>query len=103
MELRNCAYCGRKYMPNRKTSRYCSDKCRVYANRRSSIAGKVSAEKAPRVPAAITEDYVVAVVQSFKADAAALDAASIKGPISTREMCRRLSAAALSALKEVGL
>ena len=30
-----CGHCGATFIPKRKTARYCSAKCRVYARRRS--------------------------------------------------------------------
>lgn len=36
--IRNCNNCGTEYEAERKTSLFCSDKCRVAANRRGIVA-----------------------------------------------------------------
>lgn len=36
-----CKECGKSYDAKRKTSRYCSDKCRVYANRAEYPEGTI--------------------------------------------------------------
>lgn len=40
-----CNYCGKEYEPRRKSSLYCSDKCRIYAKRADQKEFEAKPEK----------------------------------------------------------
>ncbi len=107
MIVRNCDFCGRKYTAKTKRSRFCCDKCRVYANM-GRKSWRIASESAPTPSAplsrpSITADEVADAVVQLKGAAATLDAAALRGPMATRELCRRLSAAVLASVRESGL
>lgn len=69
---------------------------------------RIAQEPAPAPPAplsrpSITADEVAEAVVQLKGAVAALDAAALRGPMATRELCRRLSAAVLASVRESGL
>ena len=100
-----CGWCGRRFVAQRSTARYCSERCRnahKYAARHGMRDGSF-VESAPLPPTGMTRDDVCRVVVQLRGCAAALDGAAERGPRETRELCRRVSRGVLAALGEVGL
>ena len=68
---KRCLYCGKKYLAKTKRSRFCSDKCRVNANREMIVVS--------RAPNTITVDTIVKSAVIMRGDAAFFDAAAQRG------------------------
>ena len=107
MEVKKCQYCGRKYTAKTKRSKFCCDKCRVYASRGKRVwriaAPAEFAGVSHEVPSVITENEISKAVVQLKGAAATLDSASLNGPANMRALCGNLSASVLAAVREVGL
>lgn len=107
MIRRKCDFCGQTYTAKTKRSKYCSDRCRVYAHQGKSawvtVAPGTFADVAPLVPVQITEDEVTKAVVQLKGAAATLDAASLNGPSKTKPLCRKLAAGLLEVIEGAGL
>lgn len=46
VDLTPCAFCGTVFVPYRAGSRFCSDKCRVYWNRRAKFPAEMTGRRA---------------------------------------------------------
>lgn len=106
MPIRKCDQCGREYMARRKTSRFCSDKCRVNAARgkiptdyQNADLPEITREGAKKITRRQIADSVVAI----RGGAQTLNAGAEHAPEDLRELCRVLSVRVLNALDEVGL
>lgn len=92
---KRCLYCGKKYLAKTKRSRFCSDKCRVSANREMIVITKS--------PNTITVDTIAKNAVVVRGDAAFFDAAAQRGPVKYRKACRDISNTIIEKLSEWGL
>lgn len=92
---KRCLYCGKKYLSKTKRSRFCSDKCRVNANREMIVVSKA--------PNTITVDTIAKSAVIMRGDAAFFDAAAQRGPVKYRKACRDISETVIEKLAEWGL
>lgn len=103
--LKKCAWCGSVFDAERSTARFCGGTCRQSWNRAKKggmrLAPMVEPPEPPR--RTITDNEIAAAVTQARGSAAALDAASARGPKDKRDLCAKLAAGITSLLGEVGL
>ena len=92
---KRCLYCGKKYLAKTKRSRFCSDKCRTYANREMVVVSTV--------PNAITADTIARNVVALRGDLSFFDVAAERGPVKYRKACRDICDSTLEKLREWGV
>lgn len=84
--IKNCEICGREYVAQRSTAKYCSDRCRQLACRGSVYTGEV---EPPDVRVSMTKEEVLEVVGRAHDTASDLSRASMLTPA---PLCRSLKA-----------
>ena len=105
--LKKCLWCGRDFEAKTRRALFCSARCRVAHHRavkdglRLSPNGVPLDEEPSRSP--LTDDDIARAVLQARGSAAMLDAASARGPVDKRELCRFLSESINGALRKVGL
>lgn len=58
--IKKCEICGREFAAQRSTAKYCSNRCRLAAQRGYAYAGEL---QAPAPNAAMSDDEVLEVIQ----------------------------------------
>lgn len=84
--IKHCEICGREYVAKRSTAKYCSNKCRLMAQRGVAYVGET---QAPDVRVSMTKDEVVELVARAHDTASDLSRASMLTPA---PLCRSLKA-----------
>ncbi len=84
--IKHCEICGREYVAKRSTAKYCSNKCRLMAQRGVAYVGEI---QAPDVRVSMTKDEVVELVARAHDTASDLSRASMLTPA---PLCRSLKA-----------
>lgn len=84
--IKHCEICGREYVAKRSTAKYCSNKCRLMAQRGAAYVGEM---QAPDVRVSMTKDEVVELVARAHDTASDLSRASMLTPA---PLCRSLKA-----------
>lgn len=84
--IKNCEICGREYVAQRSTAKYCSDKCRQMACRGVAYTGEL---EAPDVSVSMTQEEVLALVGRAHDTASDLSRASM---LTHAPLCHSLKA-----------
>lgn len=84
--IKNCEICGREYVAQRSTAKYCSNRCRLMAQRGVAFTGEI---EAPDVRVSMTQEEVLALVGRAHDTASDLSRASMLTPA---PLCRSLKA-----------
>lgn len=84
--IKNCEICGREYVAKRSTAKYCSNRCRLMAQRGAVFTGEI---EAPDVRVSMTQEEVLALVGRAHDTASDLSRASMLTPA---PLCRSLKA-----------
>lgn len=84
--IKNCEICGREYVAQRCSAKYCSNRCRLAAQRCSAYAGAL---EVPDVRVSMTEDEVLEVIGRAHDAASDLSRAAMLTPA---PLCRSLKA-----------
>lgn len=103
MLIKTCLYCGRKFEAKRKTKKYCSDKCRVYANNAILELKKGGGSWDYPTPTTVTQDSICQMIVTLKGDAAFFDGAAETGPEKYRTLCRAIADGVMSTCRELGV
>ncbi|MDD7369527.1 MAG: hypothetical protein SOW20_04520 [Berryella intestinalis] len=98
--IKSCEICGREFVAQRSTAKYCSNKCRLMAQRGAVYAGEL---EAPDVRAGMTEDEVLAVVDRAHDTASDLSRASMLTPSPLCRSLKNVSQKLSDALRAEGL
>lgn len=86
--IKKCEICGREFAAKRSTAKYCSNKCRLAAQRGYAYHGDL---QPPAPNAAMSEDEVLEVVQRAHVAASDMSRASLMTP---SPLCLKLKKAA---------
>lgn len=90
--IKRCEICGREFVAQRTTAKYCSNRCRVMAKRGHGFEGEVLA---PEPSASLSMGEVEEVVSRAHCAAADLSRASMLTPaplcLSLKRVARKLS------------
>lgn len=97
--LKSCVWCGREFEAPTRRAMFCSNACRQ-AHHRAKKEG-VRSPEASRLR--MSDEEIAAAVLQARGAAAMFDAASVRGPVEKRPLCRLLADAIDGALREVGL
>ena len=84
--IKNCDICGKEFVAKRSTAKYCSNKCRLMAQRGIVYVGEI---EAPDVRVSLSEEEILAVVGRAHDTASDLSRASMLTPA---PLCRSLKA-----------
>lgn len=84
--IKHCEICGREYVAKRSTAKYCSNKCRLMAQRGVAYVGEL---QAPDVRVSMSRDEIIALVARAHDTASDLSRASMLTPA---PLCRSLKA-----------
>ena len=98
--IKSCEICGREYVAQRSTAKYCSNKCRLMAQRGVAYTGEL---EAPDVRVSMTEDEVLAVVSRAHDTASDLSRASMLTPAPLCRSFKAVSRKLSDALRAEGL
>lgn len=98
--IKNCEMCGREFLAQRSTAKYCSAKCKQAAYRGSVFVGEI---EAPDVRVSMSEDEVLAVVGRAHDTASDLSRASMLTPAPLCRSLRAVSQKLSDALRAEGL
>ena len=98
--IKRCEICGKEYVAQRSTAKYCSNKCRLMAQRGTAYHGEI---EAPDVHVSMTEDEVIAVVGRAHDTASDLSRASMLTPAPLCRSLKTVSQKLSDALKAEGL
>ena len=92
--IKRCEICGKEFIAQRKTAKYCSDRCRKRNERGYAFAGEL---EAPDLSITMPESDVLAVIQQAHTTAADLSRASMYTPaplcLKLRNVARKLEGA----------
>ena len=84
--IKHCEICGREYVAKRSTAKYCSNRCRLMAQRGVVYDGEL---QAPDVRVSMSDDEVLELVARAHDTASDLSRASMLTPA---PLCRSLKA-----------
>ncbi len=84
--IKRCEICGREYVARRSTAKYCSNRCRLMAQRGVAFAGEL---EVPDVRVSMTQEEVLALVARAHDAASDLSRAAMLTPA---PLCRSLKA-----------
>ncbi len=98
--IKRCVICGREYQARRSTAKYCSNRCRLMAQRGYEYMGD---ELPPDVKASMTEDEILGVVSRAHDAASDLSRASMLTPAPLCLALKRVSKKIEDALRGEGL
>lgn len=92
--IKRCEICGREFVAQRSTAKYCSNRCRLAFQRGSAFVGEL---EPPNTTISMTEDEVASVIQQAHSTAADLSRASLHTPaplcLSLKAVARKLEGA----------
>lgn len=86
--IKKCEICGREFTAKRSTAKYCSNRCRLAAQRGYAYVGEL---QPPAPNAAMSDDEVLEVIQRAHAAASDMSRASL---MTTEPLCLSLKKAA---------
>lgn len=86
--IKKCKICGREFTAQRSTAKYCSNKCRLAAQRGYAYTGEL---QAPAPNAAMSDDEVLEVIQRAHVAASDMSRASL---MTAAPLCLSLKKAA---------
>ena len=98
--IKNCEICGREFVAQRSTAKYCSNKCRMMAKRGVAFEGEL---QAPDVRVSMSRDEVVELVAKAHDTASDLSRASMLTPAPLCRSLKTVSQKLSDALKAEGL
>ena len=98
--IKNCVICGREYRAQRSTAKYCSNRCRLMAQRGYAYTGD---ELPPDVAASMTDDEVLGVVSRAHEAASDMSRASMLTPAPLCLALKRASRTMEDAVRSEGL
>lgn len=86
--IKKCEICGREFAAKRSTAKYCSNRCRLTAQRGYAFVGELDA---PAPNAAMSDDEVLEVIQRAHVAASDMSRASL---MTAAPLCLSLKKAA---------
>lgn len=98
--IKRCVICGAEFEAKRSTAKYCSNRCRLMAQRGQAFVGEVSA---PDVRLSMTEEEVLSVIERAHEAASDLSRASMLTPSPLCLKLRRVSKKLEDSLESEGL
>lgn len=98
--IRKCVICGAEFQAQRSTAKYCSNACRLRAQRGFTYEGPIPK---PRPDVSMSEAEIAGTILSAKNVAADLSRASLMTPYPICAALRRVSQRLYDALEREGL
>lgn len=92
--IKRCEICGREFVAQRSTAKYCSNRCRLASQRGTIFIGEL---QPPDTTRSMTDDEVASVIQQAHCTASDLSRASLFTPaplsLKLRNVARKLEGA----------
>ena len=92
--IKQCEVCGREFVAQRSTAKYCSNRCRLIYQRGGTFTGQL---EVPDTTASMSEAEVLSIIQQAHCTAADLSRASMHTPaplcLSLKAVARKLEGA----------
>lgn len=98
--ITECVICGREFQARRSTAKYCSNRCRLMAQRGVAYSGEL---KPPDVRIKMSDDEALAVIARAKEAADDLSRASMHTSAPLCLALKRISRRLLDAIAREGL
>ena len=98
--IKNCDICGKEFVAKRSTAKYCSNRCRLMAQRGVAYTGEI---QQPDSKLCMTQEEVLEVVTRAHGTASDLSRASMFTPAPLCRSLRNVSKKLSDALEAEGL